>query len=164
MARQKRKRRRKLIGTFVVLLGLNGGGLGGFVQSPSRLLAFREAMADIRSVGDVAAMVAKYQVALDETQPVPIKSTKPPRRWAVRARRPARETKNFRTPSANNSKPRNPPLHRLRIKRPPRKRALIRSASIEFPDFCNSHKKTPSGEPDGVFVKRDTDQASSVFS
>jgi hypothetical protein len=66
MARQKRKRRRELIGTFVVLLGLNGGGLGGFVQSPSRLLAFREAMADIRSVGDVAAMVAKYQVALDK--------------------------------------------------------------------------------------------------
>jgi len=66
MARQKRKRRRELIGTFVVLLGLNGGGLGGFVQSPSRLLAFREEMADIRSVGDVAAMVAKYQVALDK--------------------------------------------------------------------------------------------------
>lgn len=66
MARQKRKRRRELIGIFVVLLGLTGGGLGWFVQSPTRLQAFREAVADIRSVGDVAAMVAKYQVALDK--------------------------------------------------------------------------------------------------
>lgn len=66
MAGQKRKRRRELIGTFVVLLGLTGGGFGWFVQSPTRVQAFREAMADIRSVGDVAAMVAKYQVALDK--------------------------------------------------------------------------------------------------
>ena len=66
MARKTRKRRRELIGTLVVLLGLTGGGLGWFVQSPTRLQAFREAVADIRSVGDVAAMVAKYQVALDK--------------------------------------------------------------------------------------------------
>jgi hypothetical protein len=66
MARQKRRRKRELIGTFVVLFGLTGGGLGWFVQSPTRLQAFREAVADIRSVGDVAAMAAKYQVALDK--------------------------------------------------------------------------------------------------
>lgn len=66
MARQKRKRRRELIGTLIVVLGLTGGGFGWFVQSPTRLQAFREAVADIRSVGDVAAMVAKYQVALDK--------------------------------------------------------------------------------------------------
>jgi hypothetical protein len=66
MARQKRKRRRELVVTFVVLLGLTGGGLGWFVQSPTRMQAFRESVADIRSIGDVAAMVAKYQVALDK--------------------------------------------------------------------------------------------------
>ncbi len=66
MARQKRRHRREVIGTFVILLGLTGGGLGWFIQSPSRVQAFREAVADIRSVGDVAAMVAKYQVALDK--------------------------------------------------------------------------------------------------
>jgi uncharacterized protein YggU (UPF0235/DUF167 family) len=66
MARQKRRRKRELIGTLIVVFGLTGGGLGWFVQSPTRIQAFREAMADIRSVGDVAAMVAKYQVALDK--------------------------------------------------------------------------------------------------
>ena len=66
MARQKRKRRLELIGTFVVLLGLTGGGLGWFVQSPTRIQAFREAVADIHSVGDVTATAAKYQIALDK--------------------------------------------------------------------------------------------------
>jgi hypothetical protein len=66
MARQKRRRKRELIGTLIVVFGLTGGGLGWFVQSPTRIQAFREAVADIRSVGDVAAMVAKYQVALDK--------------------------------------------------------------------------------------------------
>lgn len=66
MARKNRKRRRELIGTLIVVLGLTGGGLGWFVQSPTRIQAFREAMADIRSVGDVTAMAAKYQAALDK--------------------------------------------------------------------------------------------------
>ena len=66
MTRKNRKRRRELVGTLVVVLGLTGGGFGWFVQSPARIQAFREAIADIRSVGDIAAMVAKYQVALDK--------------------------------------------------------------------------------------------------
>ena len=64
--RKSRRRRRELIGTLIVVFGLTGGGFGWFVQSPARIQAFREAIADIRSVGDVQAMVAKYQKALDK--------------------------------------------------------------------------------------------------
>ena len=63
--RKSRKRRRELIGTFVVLFALTGGGFGWFVHSPARVQAFREAVKDIRSVGDIKSTVAQYQVALD---------------------------------------------------------------------------------------------------
>ena len=48
------------------MVALVGGGCGWFVQSPYRMQAFGEAIREIRSVGDVAAMVAKYQAALDK--------------------------------------------------------------------------------------------------
>ncbi|MES2660029.1 MAG: hypothetical protein V4689_15515 [Verrucomicrobiota bacterium] len=63
--RKSRRHRRELVMTLVVCLGLTGGGYGWFVQSPSRVQAFGEVMKDIRSVGDVKGMVAKYQDALD---------------------------------------------------------------------------------------------------
>lgn len=64
--RLKRKRRRESIGALVVFLALTGGGFGWFVHSPDRVQAVRAAMSEIRSVGDIAGMVAKYQKALDK--------------------------------------------------------------------------------------------------
>ncbi|MEO5917715.1 MAG: hypothetical protein ABIS50_26020 [Luteolibacter sp.] len=63
--RKARRRRRELVMTLVVCFGLTGGGYGWFIQSPSRVQAFSDAMKDIRSVGDIKGMVAKYQKALD---------------------------------------------------------------------------------------------------
>lgn len=63
--RKARKRRRELVMTLVLCFGLTGGGYGWFVQSPSRVQAWNEAMGDIRSLGDVKGLVAKYQKALD---------------------------------------------------------------------------------------------------
>lgn len=63
--RQARKRRRSALVTATVLLGLTGGGFGWFVQSPERVHAFTSAISEIRSVGDVKSMVARYQAALD---------------------------------------------------------------------------------------------------
>jgi hypothetical protein len=64
--RMKRKRRRETIGTLAVFFALTGGGFGWFVHSPDRVQAVRAAMTEIRSVGDIASMVAKYQKALDK--------------------------------------------------------------------------------------------------
>jgi hypothetical protein len=63
--RKKRRHRMEALVTAVVLLGSVGGGSAWFVQSPQRVAAFKEAMRDIRSVGDVKSLVAKYQNALD---------------------------------------------------------------------------------------------------
>lgn len=64
--RKARKRRREALVTLGVCLTLTGGACGWYVQNPERVQAFREAIRDIRSVGDVASMVAKYQAALDK--------------------------------------------------------------------------------------------------
>lgn len=64
--RLKRRRRRELVGTLVVFLGITGGGFGWFVSSPDRVQAVRDAVKEVRSVGDIAGMVAKYQKALDK--------------------------------------------------------------------------------------------------
>jgi hypothetical protein len=66
---QKRRRRRKhrmeALVTALVLFSLTGGGLGWFVQDKDRVQAFQEALRDIRSVGDIKALVASYQDSLD---------------------------------------------------------------------------------------------------
>lgn len=62
--RRKRKHRIESLVTAVVLIGLTGGSAGWFVQSPDRVQAFLSAIAEIRSVGDVKSMVAKYEAAL----------------------------------------------------------------------------------------------------
>lgn len=59
------KRRRDTLIVLGVMLGLAGGGFGWFVQDPQRVQAFKDAMRDIRSVGDVGSMVAKYRESLD---------------------------------------------------------------------------------------------------
>ena len=63
--RKARRHRRELVVALVLCLGLTGGGYGWFIQSPSRVQAWNEAMGDIRSLGDVKGLVAKYQKALD---------------------------------------------------------------------------------------------------
>jgi len=63
--RKARKRRMEALVTALVLFGLTGGGSAWFVQDAARVQAFKEAMRDIRSVGDVKSLVAKYQKALD---------------------------------------------------------------------------------------------------
>lgn len=65
MQRKSRKRKIEALVTALVLLGTVGGASGWFVSSPTRVQAFKEAMRDIRSVGDVKGMVAKYQEHLD---------------------------------------------------------------------------------------------------
>ena len=62
--RMQRKRRRNLLVSVVFLLAMAGGGYGWFIQSPQRVQAFHEALNDIRSVGDFASIVAKYNKAL----------------------------------------------------------------------------------------------------
>ncbi len=64
--RKAKKRRREALITLAVFLGLTGGSFGWFVQSPQRVTAFKEAIHDIRSVGDIAGMVAKYKKSLDK--------------------------------------------------------------------------------------------------
>ncbi len=64
--RKARKHRRETLVTLAVVLALTGGGAGWFIQSPQRLQALKEAVHDIRSIGDVKSIVAKYQAALDK--------------------------------------------------------------------------------------------------
>lgn len=47
-----------------VLFALTGIGFCWFVQSPQRVEAWQEAIRDVRSVGDVTSIGAKYQAAL----------------------------------------------------------------------------------------------------
>ncbi len=63
--RKSRQRKRELVVTLLVCFGLTGGGYGWFIQSPTRVQAFSDAMKEIRSVGDIKGLVAKYQKALD---------------------------------------------------------------------------------------------------
>ncbi len=59
------KRRRDAVITLVTCIAMVGGGFGWFVKSPERLRAFREAMTEVRSAGDVGAILANYQKAVD---------------------------------------------------------------------------------------------------
>ena len=64
--RKTNKQRRETVVTLAVVVALTVGGAGWFAQSPPRLQAIKEAVHDIRSVGDVKSIVAKYQAALDK--------------------------------------------------------------------------------------------------
>lgn len=65
LRRKKRRRRIEALVTACLFFGSTAGGTIWFVQDESRVQAFKEAMRDIRSVGDVKSLVAKYQDALD---------------------------------------------------------------------------------------------------
>lgn len=64
--RKKRQRKRELVVTLLVCFGLTGGGFGWFVQSPARVQALQSAIQEIRSLGDIQGIIAKYQKALDK--------------------------------------------------------------------------------------------------
>ena len=66
--RKQRKRRRDTMIAALVLLGFTGAGFGWFIHSPQRVKACREAINDIRSVGDIGAFVAKYNKALEKVK------------------------------------------------------------------------------------------------
>ncbi len=66
--RQKRRHRRESLVTALVLIGLTGGGSAWFVKSPDRVHALVATIAEIRSVGDIQAMVAKYDAALQRVK------------------------------------------------------------------------------------------------
>lgn len=72
LKRKSSKRKMEALVAACVLFGLTGGGTAWFVHSPDRVQAFKEALREIRSVGDVKSMVAKYQAALDR---VAVRST-----------------------------------------------------------------------------------------
>jgi len=62
--RKVSRRRREVLMTFVILFGLTGGSFAWFVHSPQRVLAAKQAIAEIKSAGDVGALVASYKKAL----------------------------------------------------------------------------------------------------
>ena len=83
--RKTNKHRRETVVTLALVVALTVGGAGWFVQSPQRLQAMKEAIHDIRSVGDVKSIVAKYQAALDKISDRSKQidqATKRPSRWA----------------------------------------------------------------------------------
>ncbi|RYD19410.1 MAG: hypothetical protein EOP88_19055 [Verrucomicrobiaceae bacterium] len=65
-ARLARKRRRDTLVVLGVMFALGGSGFGWFVQDPQRVQAFKDAIRDVRSIGDVKSMVAKYRESLDK--------------------------------------------------------------------------------------------------
>lgn len=65
VARTKRKRRRSLVFTVIFFTGITGGATGWVVTNPERFDAMKKVVAEIKSVGDIQGMVAKYQKALD---------------------------------------------------------------------------------------------------
>lgn len=64
-ARKKRKRRRETLVLAALMLGMCGGAGAWVVNNPHRIEAFKSALRDIRSVGDVKSLVAKYNDALN---------------------------------------------------------------------------------------------------
>lgn len=66
VARAKRKRRRGLVFMVLFFVGVTGGATGWVVTNPERFDAMKKVIAEIKSVGDIQGMVAKYQKALDK--------------------------------------------------------------------------------------------------
>ena len=66
IAREKRRRRRGFYTMILFFVGVTGGATGWVVTNPDRFEAMKSAIAEIKSVGDIQGMVAKYQQALDK--------------------------------------------------------------------------------------------------
>lgn len=63
--RTKRKRRRGLLITLLIVLVLIGGATGWVVTNPERFDALKGVITEIRSASDVRGMVENYKKALD---------------------------------------------------------------------------------------------------
>ena len=63
--RKSQKARRGALITLVTLIGVVGGGTAWFVSSPDRVKALKSAISEVRSAGDITAILAKYQKAVD---------------------------------------------------------------------------------------------------
>lgn len=66
VSKEKRKKRNGRLVMLGLLLGVTGGASAWVVTNPERVEAFKAVAAEIRSVGDIQGMVAKYQKALDK--------------------------------------------------------------------------------------------------
>lgn len=66
IARDARKHKRGRIITILFFVSITAGGAGWVAKSPERFNALCDALRDIRSVGDVKSMVAKFQSSLDK--------------------------------------------------------------------------------------------------
>lgn len=62
----KRRRRRSFLVTMLFFLGVAGAVAGWVVSNPDRFEALKMSLAEIKSLGDVKGMAAKYQKALDK--------------------------------------------------------------------------------------------------
>jgi hypothetical protein len=58
--KRKRRHRRQALVTFLLLFGTAGGGTAWFVSNPDRVTALKQTIAEIRSAGDIKAIIAKY--------------------------------------------------------------------------------------------------------
>lgn len=65
VAREKRSKHRSRLVTLGILLGIIGGASAWIVTNPERFDAMKKVVAEVKSVGDIKGMVAKYQAALD---------------------------------------------------------------------------------------------------
>ncbi len=64
IARRRRNQRRSFLVTLILFFGTTVGGTGWFISNPDRVTAFKTVFAELKSVTDVQAMKAKYDVAL----------------------------------------------------------------------------------------------------
>lgn len=66
IAKDKRRRRRGFLFTVLFFVGVTGGATGWVVVNPERYAALKAVIAEIKSVGDIQGIVAKYQKSLDK--------------------------------------------------------------------------------------------------
>lgn len=66
IAKDKRRRRRGFLITVLFFVGVTGGAAGWVVVNPERFAALKAVIAEIKSVGDIQGIVAKYQKSLDK--------------------------------------------------------------------------------------------------
>lgn len=66
VAKEKRRKRRGRIMLVLFFFSVTGGSAAWVVTNPERYKAMKEVITEIKSVGDIEGMVAKYQKALDK--------------------------------------------------------------------------------------------------
>jgi hypothetical protein len=66
IAKDKRRRRLGFLFTVLFFVGVTGGATGWVLVNPERYAAMKAVLAEIKSVGDIQGIVAKYQKSLDK--------------------------------------------------------------------------------------------------